>query len=777
MGSIKNTISRLPWIAKTGLSLVLLALIFTGLLWIVPFPHEKLRPQPSTVVLDRHGTILRVFLSSDQMWHIPVAGAKISPQLKQAIVCYEDQYFYWHFGINPIALVRAAKANLKARRIVQGGSTITMQVARMIEPKPRTIRNKLIELFRAMQLELRYSKEDILTFYFNLAPYGGNIVGIAAAAQLYFNKRPDQLSLGEFALLAAIPNSPTRLRPDVDKSATRNARDKVLRLMHRAGKISAPQLAEALAEPIPERRYDLPFLAPHLSTYLVHNYPQSKLLQTTIDAKIQQLAEEILQAHLMPWRRKGINNGAVVIIENQSQQVLALVGAADFFDAANQGQVNGAMAPRSPGSALKPFIYALGIDHGLIAPQSRLYDIPVEYAGYRPENYDNTYHGWVSVTEALTRSLNVPAVNLSAILGEDGIYSFLKNAGITTLKRDQDYYGLSLILGGCEVTLLELTNLYAGLANGGVFRPYRLLKDQPESPGKQLLSEGTCYIISEMISQLRRPDLPACWEFSMNLPKVAWKTGTSYGHRDAWSIGYTPHYTVGVWMGNFDGQGAPALVGAEVAAPVLFALFTALENQPNTRWFVQPNSVARRQVCAMSGMALTENCPVACSELYLPGISPNLPCTVHQIILIDKKTGKRLCSYCRAGRQYQERIVEQWPAEIATWMERNGFPIEKLPEHFPGCTKLAAGERPIIRSPSDNAEFKIRPSVNLKYQKILLDASVSNSIQKIFWFLDGKMIFCGAPTQKVFITPKLGDHHLLCLDEEGRSSEVKFVVK
>jgi penicillin-binding protein 1C len=353
----------------------------------------------------------------------------------------------------------------------------------------------------------------------------------------------------------------------------------------------------------------------------------------------------------------------------------------------------------------------------------------------------------------------------------------LKNAGVTTLPNAKDYYGLSLILGGCEVTLLELTDLYSGLANGGKFRSYRLLKSQPEEQGQQLLNEGTCYIMSEMLSQLRRPDLPSSWEFSMNLPKIAWKTGTSYGHRDAWSIGYTPQYTIGVWIGNFDGKGVPGLVGAEVAAPILFSLFTALEKSSENRWFVQPSSVSRRQVCSVSGMALSKNCASAKDELYLPGISPNQTCNIHQLILVDKKTGDRLCSHCRIGRKYEERIVEQWPVEIATWMERNGYPIEKIPEHFSGCSKVASGEKPLIRAPSADTEFKIRSTVDLKYQKILLDASVSNRTKKIFWFLNGKLIFSGAPTKKVFITPKIGSHNLMCMDDEGRASEVKFMVK
>lgn len=775
---ISQHISINPKIKLLSVSyFIILIVIFLILIWLIPFPKEKLNPPPSTIVLDRNGKMLRVFLSPEEMWQIPVAVEKISPTLKKAVIGYEDKYFYWHFGINPIALIRAAIVNLKAGRVVQGGSTLTMQVARMMEPKERTIPNKLIEMFRALQLELRYSKDEILMFYFNLAPYGGNIVGVGAASYLYFNKSPDQLSLGECALLATIPNSPNQHRPDIDLQSTQKARAKVLKILRDSGKITPQQFEEALSEPIPEKRYDLPFLIPHLSTKLLQIYSQNSIFETTIDGTIQQLSTAILQTHLTPLQRQGINNGAIVIIENQAQQVLAMVGSYDFFDQQNQGQVNGAMSPRSPGSALKPFIYALGMEHGLIAPQSLLYDIPVEYAGYRPINYDETYHGVVTAEAALIRSLNVPAVNLTAQLGENGIYYFLKAAGVSTLPMAKEHYGLSLILGGCEVTLLELTNLYSGLANGGRFRKYRFLKNQPEEQGQQLLSESACYIMSEMLSQLRRPDLPASWEFSMNLPKIAWKTGTSYSHRDAWSIGYTPQYTIGVWVGNFDGKGVPALVGAEVAAPILFSLFTALEKSSDHRWFVQPASVSRRQVCAVSGMPLSKNCASAKDELYLPGISPNQSCNIHQLILVNKKTGKRLCPHCRSGRKYEEKIVEQWPVEIATWLERNGYPIEKLPGHFAGCSKLASGEKPVIRSPSDNTEFKIRPTVALKYQKILLDASVSNRSKKIFWFLNGKLIYSGAPTQKVFVTPKIGNHNLMCMDDEGRASEVKFVVK
>jgi penicillin-binding protein 1C len=741
-----------------------------------PLAHDRLQPTGSTVVLDRNGELLRAFLAPDEMWRIRVSAEEISPSLKEAVISYEDQYFYWHFGINPAAILRAAFANLSAGRVVLGGSTITMQVARLMQPKERTFGNKIIETFRALQLEWRYSKDEILTLYFNLAPYGGNMVGVGAASYFYFNKSADQLSLGEAALLAAIPNSPNLYRPDLNPKGAAAARQKILALLVEQEIVSDVRLEETSSEPLPQRRFDLPFLTPHLSEKLTQLHPKQERLETTIDANVQRLAQNLLQTHLQPLRSRGITNGAVVVIENKTQDVLAMIGSADFFDERNDGQVNGAMSPRSPGSALKPFIYALGFEHGLISPQSLLYDVPVEYGSFKPVNYDDKYHGAVAVEDALIRSLNVPAVNLYAQLGEQGIYGFLREAGVTTLPKPREYYGLSLILGGGEVTLLELTNLYAGLANRGTFRPYRLLTSHDQIEGRKLLTPGTCFILTEILSQLRRPELPAVWDASVSIPTVAWKTGTSYGHRDAWSIGYTPRYTIGVWVGNFDGKGVPGLVGAEVAAPILFALFNALEKPTTSNWFVQPADVESRQVCSISGMPLSIFCASTKDELYLPGISPSQMCTIHQLILVDKKSRERLCSHCRVGKKVTEKIVEQWPAEIATWLARNGYPVQQIPEHYSRCAKVATGEAPVIRSPLANAEYKIRPDVNLKFQKILLDASVSNRSKRIYWFLNGKLLFSGDPREKVFMKPQAGRHALMCVDDEGRSTEVQILI-
>ncbi len=774
---------------------LILSLCFIVLNFLFPLPVDKLNPPSSQFVLDRNGKLLRAFTAPDEMWRIRGTLQDVSPKLTLAVLTYEDKWFYYHFGLNPISIIKAAIANAKAKRVVSGASTITMQIARMMKPKERTFRNKCIEAFRALQLEWHYSKDEILTTYFNMAPYGGNIVGSAAASYLYFGKPQKNLSLGEAALLATIPNSPARLKPDANPEMARMARNKVLRILLQHGRVREEELKEAQREPLPNKLHPMPFVAPHCCRMLKNIYPRKNSIASTIDYKIQVTSQRILREYLVPLRKEEISNGAVIVMDTKSREVLAMVGAYDFFDETNGGQVNGAIAPRSPGSALKPLIYALALDGGIISPQSILSDVPVDYSGYKPVNYDDKYRGYVSAKEALARSLNVPAVNLCAKFRDDGIYSFLKKAGVSTLPEPRDYYGLQLILGGCEVTLLELTNLYAGLANSGNFAPYRLLQTptshknsgvqksakrifaERQRYSKRLLSEAACFILTEMLAEVRRPDLPACWESSVNLPKVAWKTGTSYGHKDAWSIGYSPQYTIGVWVGNFDATGAPGIVGAEAAAPILFALFNALIAPSENQWFVKPGDVARRQVCSLSGMPMSSYCTSSKEELYIPGISPSKPCEVHREIYVDVETGKRLCSHCRIGRKYEQRIFEIHPPEIATWLQRNGHHVPNIPEHYPNCSKVLAGKGPVIHSPSANCEYKIRQGIEAQYQKILLDASVSSGTKRIFWFLDNQLIFAGKPTEKVFIPPVTGKHHLVCIDDVGRSTETTLTIR
>ncbi|MCY3742476.1 MAG: penicillin-binding protein 1C [Candidatus Poribacteria bacterium] len=836
--------------ATLPLSIIVL---FTIMNWCFPLPKARLHPPPSRIVLDRNGEWLRAFLAEDGMWRFSHQSSVISHQLRgdlveqdpsstdnrkpktespwlhEAMLTAEDRWFYYHCGINPVSMATALYDNVKAGEVVRGGSTITMQLARLMEPKARTVPSKLIEMFRAIQLELAYSKPDILNFYFNMLPYGGNIVGTGAASRFYFNKPQHAISLGEAALLAAIPNAPERLRPDRFPENARHARAKVLDRLRARGQISEQQWQEALREPIPTKRYPLPFKAPHLSRLLVKGNRWNTetrgptrywkgaadgRIYTTIDAKVQETAVRILREYLNA-SAAGIadsrrlqphtaSTGAIVVMDTQSRQVLAMVGSHDFFDQRALGQINGTLAPRSPGSTLKPFVYALGIEQGLITPETLLFDVPVTYKGYEPVNYDSTYNGYVTARQALARSLNVPAVNLHARLKNRTLHAFLKRAGISTLASGKKY-GLSMVLGGCEVNLLELTTLYAGLANMGEFAPYQIVISGHQSENllaegsrwlkakaysQRLLREETSFIITEMLTTSQLPvntvKNPEAFEMTMNLPKIAWKTGTSYGHRDAWCIGYSPKLTIGVWLGNFDGKGAPMLSGTDAATPVLFALFTALTGQDTHRWYTTPEQLKTREVCALTGAPPSPHCPTRKNDVYIPGISPVKACVIHKRIYVDEVTGYSLCSHCRnlpttgenhsqdASRQHdtnlQTKIFEEWPAEAATWLAKNGFAMPVLPAHNPLCTGTIAGTAPVILSPTEDTVYYIRDGVPLAQQKIQLSASASNRTQELFWFLDGELIFKGNAEQPYWLTPIKGEHVITCVDAEGRSA-------
>ena len=850
---------------------LLIATLFMLANWCFPLPKARLHPPVSQIVLDRNGEWLRAFLADDGMWRIasrltaergaqqPMLMAD-SRLLHQAILTSEDKWFYYHYGINPVSIATAIYDNLKAGEVVRGGSTITMQLARLMEPKARNIPNKLIEMFRAVQLEHAYSKSEILASYFNMLPYGGNIVGTAAAARFYFNKPQHALSLGEAALLAAIPNAPERLRPDRFPENARKAREKVLNRLLARRQISQQQWQEAVQEPIPHKRHPLPFKAPHLSRMLVkknHWSATSKKdgrIYTTIDAKVQETAARILNEYLVDAERHpslrgshSTSTGAVIVMDTQNRHVLAMVGSHDFFDRKALGQINGTLAPRSPGSTLKPFVYALAMEEGLITPETLLFDVPVTHADYTPVNYDGKYNGYVTARQALARSLNVPAVNLMARLenstarvGGSTLHAFLKQAGISTLAPAQKY-GLSMVLGGCEVNLLELTTLYAGLANMGEFGPYQLTlpRNSQQKSGNQqsaissqfqdgsersiplnrrfptaesehserleshftqrLLRKETSFIITEMLTESQLPTNtvknPEAFERTMNLPKIAWKTGTSYGHRDAWCIGYSPTLTIGVWLGNFDGKGTPMLSGTDAATPILFALFTALTGQDTHRWFTKPEQLKIRHVCALSGAPVSPHCPTHKEDVYIPGISSVAVCSIHKRIYVDKTTGYSLCSHCRIpnygnlGLQtshsagvikrkphkgdisvVEAQIFEEWPADAATWLAENGFAVSILPEHNPLCTRTIAGNAPVILSPAENTIYYIREGVPLENQKIRLTASASSRTQDLFWFLDGALIFRGNAGKEYWLTPARGKYVLTCVDAEGRSA-------
>jgi penicillin-binding protein 1C len=761
-------------IATTLLAIAVTILLFDRVFF--PLPTEKLFKQSSVFVYSRDGELLRCFLSVDDYWRKPVKISGISPLLKESVITCEDRQFYYHPGFNPISLIGAAIDNLKSNKVVRGGSTLTMQIARMMEPKPRTVKSKIIEIIRAVQLEVHFTKDELLELYFNLAPYGGNIEGVGAASFFYFGKEPSELTASQAALLTSIPNSPNRLRPDTEYENSIAKRNRVLRIMYDAEVISADDYDAALEENIERQKYQPPFLAPHHTVELANEFRDQTTVRSTIDLDIQNFTEGIIQNNISRLKSQGIHNVSIVVIDNQSAEIMAIVGSADFFNITHQGQVNGTLASRSPGSALKPFAYSLAIENGLISPNMILSDLPVYYAGYSPENYDEKYRGAVSAKEALKLSLNVPAVELCSKVGLRNFYDLLKKGGMTSIDKKYYEYGLPLVLGACEVKLIDLANLYYTLARGGVYRELKTTLDAPEGDTLRILSNETSYIIAEMLTELKRPDFPSCWEFSPNIPKVAWKTGTSYGRKDAWAIGFNKRYTVGVWVGNFNGDSSPNLVGAEAAAPILFEIFQSLANRSDFEWFDSPADIGIRYVCATSGMIPGGHCHEKISEFYIPGVSPSSKCIIHKQFFVDTETGFRVCNYCAHGKKTDTAVYENWPPKMSTWLLKSGMSISQLPEHNPDCTGASFGDRPIIISPMEGITYIYRDHIPADQQGILLDASVASGTDKVYWFLNGKLYGKISPGSKMFLTPCRGKHNLTCSDDRGRSTTIKIEI-
>jgi penicillin-binding protein 1C len=466
----------------------------------------------------------------------------------------------------------------------------------------------------------------------------------------------------------------------------------------------------------------------------------------------------------------------VVIIDNSTREVRALVGSADFFDRHYDGQNNGAVARRSPGSALKPFLFAKAIDDGRLIPETYLLDIPTDYSGYVAENYDGTYRGRVTARDALVQSLNAPAVRLVSELGVDSFLTTLRHGGLRTLDRPSSHYGLPLILGAGEVRLLDLTNLYATLAEGGVHLPVRLFRSSvPQARGERLFSAEATALITEVLCELRRPDMPHGWELTTDTPRIAWKTGTSYGHRDAWSIGFSSRYTIGVWIGNFDGHGVKGLSGSEDAAPLLFDLFRAID----------PTSVARRtppriepiDVCALSHQLPTPHCTDRVSVQRIANVSRMTSCTIHRLLIVDAKTGERLSGECLASRPSVARVFAIDPPELVSYRRANGEQVATLPPLSAACHDVDAEQRPRIISPDPTTPYRIRRDAPLRYQEIRLTAQSGSDVSSLFWYQDGVLIATQRPERSVFVAPAIGTHRIAVVDDLGRSHSVTYEVR
>jgi penicillin-binding protein 1C len=752
---------------KIALALLLLGLAIR--LW----PRPPLRSQfpLSTAVWSADGELLRVTLAADDQYRLWAPLSGISPALVDAFLLKEDRWFRWHPGVNPIALTRAALTTWRGGSR-QGGSTLTMQLARlMYRLNTRTPSGKLRQAAAALWLEARYSKRELLEAYLNVAPFGGNVQGVGAATRIYFGKPPSRIDLGEALTLAVIPQSPSaRTAGSATLPAARAKLGALWVRSHGANESERRQIELPVAI---GPRYSLPDAAPHFVDALLreHGTPAGRL-DSTLDAGLQRLVERQIERYLNQFGDRGIRNTAALLIDARDMSVKAWVGSADYRNESIHGQINGVLTKRSPGSTLKPFIYGLALDQGVLHPRTILKDAPSSFGPFTPENFDGRFFGPVSAQEALIRSRNVPAVWVATQLRQPDLYQFLESAGISAMK-PESYYGLALALGGGEVTMEELTGLYAMMPNGGMLRPLRTLRNTPVKPGVRLLSPEAAFIVTDMLRHNPRPDDDGAPPSRLRWP-VAWKTGTSWGFRDAWSAGSIGPYVLTVWIGDFEAQGNPSFVGVDAAAPLFFRIADALnlaraaEAVPPLQ---PPPGVSKVAVCADSGDLPNVYCPQTVDTWYIPGKSPIRVSQLHRAVAMDTRTGQPACPpYDMANTRME--VFEFWPSDMMKLFREAGMPRRPAPR-IPDCASDDAADAPRIASPLRNVTYTLRAGESLRNQSIALETNVAGDVRDVFWF-DGAALIAKTPVSHgafAWRPATAGLHLIRAIDDHGRTAE------
>ncbi|WP_218056595.1 penicillin-binding protein 1C [Gilliamella sp. wkB112] len=741
------------------------------------YPHPPLSDSLtfSKRYYDDNNHLIRMTLAQDDRYRLWTPLEEISPEIINGLLLHEDQWFYYHVGINPFSLTRAFWATYIGGGNRQGASTITMQLARMHwRLNTKTIGGKLHQIARAIQLELMYSKHDILEAYFNYAPFGRNIESVGAASLIYFNKPASQVNLPEALTLVVLPQSPTyRIdrKTGIASSTLIKARNQLFERWQEQYPVDsniAALFSQKLVLRQPER---LPFSAPHFVNQIIQeSNNDAQEIKTTLDSNLQKILTRQVNNFIERNRLKGIENAAVILVDTQTMKVKALIGSANYFDNTIQGQVNGTLAKRSPGSTLKPFIYALGIDQGILHPRTILKDVATDFGAYTPENFDRNFRGPISATDALIHSRNIPAVTIASNLQQPTFYQFLVNAHIQKLA-DESHYGLSLVLGGGEVTAQELVGLYAMLANQGNWRPLKFIETAEPVPPQKILSPQAAFMTIDMLKQNTRPQ-DVLSKMQNNIIPVAWKTGTSWGFRDAWTAGVFGNYAMVVWLGNFDGSGNNAFVGVDAATPLFFNIVDSIKAYyPNLREPNRPlpSNLKRVDICLTSGNLMTQWCKAKGKTWFIPGVSPIKPDTIFRPVMVDNKTGKAVCSPYDLTTSHLE-VFEFWPSDLAAIFAKAGIP-KKVPPTTSHCvtTQSYLGEPPKITSPLKNVVYQFRPSKQ-KNEKISFTANSDGDAKSLYWFVNDNFIGQTEPRKAIdWVPTESGTFKILVLDDMGRS--------
>ena len=784
---VRRLRALLPWL-RWGLAAVLALLLVLDLAFPLPLPGRR---DLSTVVVARDGTPLRAFADGNGVWRYPATPEQVSPLYLQALLGYEDRWFWYHPGINPVAMLRASAQLVAGRRIVSGGSTLTMQVARIVDPKlhasgTRSIAGKLRQILRALQLEAHLTKREILTIYLERAPFGGAIEGVEAASWAYLGKPAGKLSHAEAALLAVLPQSPSRLRPDRNPDVAQAARDKLLKRMAQLGIWTREQVQDARVETVVARRLRTPLSAALLAQRLHAQFPQARRIATTIDPALQRALEDRVQAYFssLPPR----TSAALLVVDNASMEARAYVGSVEFGDRERLGHVDMVRALRSPGSTLKPFLYGMALDAGLIHSESLLVDAPQSFGGYRPSNFDTEFHGPIGAAEALRLSLNVPAVDLLDRIGPARFAARLEHAGIRLQFPLGAPPNLSLILGGTGTRLEDLVGAFSALQRGGIAGRVRYMPDAPRID-RRVLSPGAAWIIHDILAGAARPGDPEGMFQTGRRARVAWKTGTSFGYRDAWALGTTPRYTVGVWVGRPDGTPLPGQYGAVTALPLLFEVVDSLPRGPNdARDAPAPTSVAQVDVCWPLGIAAdaqpADLCKKRMQAWTLDGVvPPTFPerdarrwSTGIERFEVDAITGQRLSASCTAPHTVRQAQIARWPALLGPWLPAEWRAQSSLPPLAADCADDGRSALETLRIQGINADSQLAAAPG-QTDGVRVSLRALGTSGRVQWLLDGRWFAeseGGHPFLQVFSTP--GRHELTALADSGAWDSLKFAI-
>jgi penicillin-binding protein 1C len=759
---------------KKRKKIILLIIILSLIAYIFCLPRQLFTVSYSTVVTDRNGELLGARIADDEQWRFPACDTA-PEKFTICLTAFEDRYFSYHWGVNPLAIGRALIQNVKERKIVSGGSTITMQLIRLSRNKKRTVWEKCLEAVLATRLEFRYSKKKILALYASHAPFGGNVVGLDAAAWRYFGHSSAHLSWAESATLAVLPNAPAMLHLSKNRKSLLEKRNRLLKKLQEEGFIDETTYDLSLSESLPEEPLALPQVAPHLVTYF-YKTQNGKQCISTIDKGIQMHVEDLLERWHQEFLQSDIRNLAAIVIDVKTNRIIAYCGNVLFNSAKSGNQVDVIQAERSTGSILKPFLYCAALQEGEILPRTLLPDVPVNINGFSPQNFNLQFEGAVPAAEAVSRSLNVPLVSLLRKYSVPKFYNFLKQNHIATLPRPSSHDGLSLILGGAEAKLGDVSNAYANMARtllGLENAHYTLQMDEEIRKDKNTFGRGAVWQVFNVLTEVNRPE-QIDWKTLPSMQKIAWKTGTSYGFRDAWAVGITPKYVVGVWVGNASGEGKPNLTGARTAGPVMFDIFDIL---PSSGWFQAPaGEFTAVEVCRQSGYLKGRFCDDADTVLICPNGLRTESCPYHIRVNLTADERFRVYESCVGT---EATVRQNWLAlpPAWAWFYKQHHPEYKsLPTFKSGCGEDSHQPMQFIY-PQANAKVRLPKQLDGSVGNITFELAHSNRDATVFWHIDNDYIASTADFHKLSVKLSSGSHFITVVDDEGNTLSTRIDVE